>query len=100
MPKSRIPELKGTTEQDAQEWFLAMRDAQLLFDPNDDATEILHRDSDEPLFTPLEAKEANAIVDLLSHSLGDKLDAVVYPIYMEALGNSPYPEDDHDSGTN
>lgn len=99
MPKSRIPELKGTTEQDAQEWFLAMRDAELLFDPNDDATEIVHRESNEPLFTHLEATEANAIVDRLSHSLGDKLDAVVYPIYMEALGHPPYPEDDDDSGT-
>lgn len=98
MPKSRIPELKGTIEQDAKEWFLAMRDAELLYDPNDDATEIVHRDSGDPLFTPVEATEANAIVDRLSHSLGDKLDAVVYPIYMEAMGHSPYPEDKEDSG--
>jgi len=37
--------------------------------------------------------EANEIVGRLSASLGEELDEIVYPIYMEALGMDPYPEE-------
>jgi|TARA_Y100000780_G_C13627494_1_gene395087 hypothetical protein len=93
MTQSRIPQLTGNTKEDARTWFLAMRNAGLLFDPNDDAEAMVHKDTGERFFTPEEALEANEIVDHLSALLGEELDEIVYPIYMEALGMDPYPED-------
>ena len=93
MTQSRIPQLAGSAAEDARLWFLAMRDIGLLFDPNDDAAEMVHRDSGERFFTPQEAMEVNEIVSYLSASLGDVLDEIVYPIYMEALGMTPYLEE-------
>lgn len=97
MTVSRIPSLHGTTEEDARAWFLAMREADLLFDPHDDATWIVHRETDEPFFTPQEAEQANDILERLVDALGDRLDDVAYPILMEAMGMNPYPEEDDDS---
>ncbi|MOA56082.1 hypothetical protein D3C78_1799950 [compost metagenome] len=74
-----------------------MRDANLLFDPHDDATWIVHTKTGEPFFTPDEAKEANSIMEQLIDHLGDRVDEILYPIFMEALGRNPYPEDDNDS---
>lgn len=93
MTQSRIPQLAGSSKEDARIWFLSMREVGLLFDPNDDAADMVHKDTGERFFTPEEAVEANEIVDRLSASLGEELDEIVYPIYMEALGMDPYPEE-------
>tara|TARA_R110002124_G_C8972664_1_gene515338 strand:- start:12934 stop:13242 length:309 start_codon:yes stop_codon:yes gene_type:complete len=97
MTNSRIPQLTDTTKDDALKWFLEMRLADLLFDPNDDAEDIVHRNTGERLFSPTEAAEANDIINRLYASLGDELDEIVYPVYMEALGLDPYPEESDQS---
>jgi len=97
MSESRIPPLQGITEEDARAWFLAMREADLLFDPYDDATWIVHRETDEPFFTPQEAQEANDILERLIDALGDRFEDVAYPILMEAIGMNPHPEEEDDS---
>lgn len=93
MPKSRIPSLQGTTEEEARTWLLAMREAGLLFDLYDDAAWIIHRDTGEAFFTSEEAEKTNGILERLVDALGNRLDEIAYQIFMEAFGRDPCPED-------
>ncbi|WP_455233300.1 hypothetical protein [Geopseudomonas aromaticivorans] len=87
MSTSRIPPLASTSEEDARAWFLAMREAGLLFNLHDDATWIVHIDTNEPFFTDEEAEQANAIHERLVDALGDRADDIVYPIFMETVAH-------------
>lgn len=80
---SRIPPLAGTSIEDARAWFIAMRDAVLLFHPEEDAADIIDVRTHLPIFSPEEAAEANAVLFRLFEALGDGVIEACYPIFMQ-----------------
>ncbi|MDV7211281.1 hypothetical protein [Azotobacter beijerinckii] len=83
---SRIPQPFGTTFGDARDWFIAMRDANLLFHLEDDPADIVHIGSGERLFTDAEVVELRAILDRFLAARGERVCEAGYPVFMEALG--------------
>lgn len=88
----RIPPLSGISFEDARNWFIALRDAGLLFNPDDDPADIVYIVSDERMFTDAEAEDLRGILGRLFDALGDDFYEACYPIFMEACGLDPYPE--------
>lgn len=82
----RIPPLSGTSFEDARNWFIALRDADLIFDPRDDLATIHYIASGERVFTDAEAEDLRGILDRLFDALGDDVDEACYPIFSAACG--------------
>lgn len=85
----KVPLLSGTSFEDARNWFISLRDANLLFNPGDDPATIHYIASGERMFSDAEAEDLRGILDRLFEALGDDVDEACYPIFMEACGFAP-----------
>lgn len=96
---SRIPQPAGMTPEDACGWFAAMRDAGLLFHPEDDPADIVRIESGEPLFTDTEVEELRAILERFLAVLGEGVCEAGYPVFMGVLRLDPFRGGEMDSSS-
>lgn len=59
---SRIPAYDPESPTGMRDWFTAMADLGLLFHPEDAPSDVIANVTDEPLFTPVEAAQAAAVI--------------------------------------
>ncbi len=85
--QSRIPKLRDTSFDSALLWFSEMQCSNLLFHPEDDPADIIHISSGERLFSEIEVKELNFLLNELEQGIGHKkMIEAAYPVFMHACG--------------
>lgn len=84
---NRIPDLQDNSTEAMSRWFSDMADADLIFHPEDPASEIISSKDGEPFFSEEEAKKAQLILDDFFNRFSNKavIDAA-YPHFMRAAG--------------
>ena len=83
--QSRIPNLRDTTFDSALLWFSEMQCSNLLFHPEDDPADIIRISSGERLFSDIEVKELNFLLNELEQGIGhEKMIDAAYPVFMHA----------------
>lgn len=80
---NRIPTLTGNTLADMDQWFADMANAGLIFHPDDNAVSIV-TDDGQPLFSPDEAAQAQAVIDGFHDRFGTLTHDTAYPHFMRA----------------
>jgi hypothetical protein len=88
MNTSRIPAYDRAHPDGMQNWFAAMAKQDLLFHPEDSATQIIRLSDGAPFFTETEAAEADRIVAEMFAKHGDMVIDSCYPIFMKKAGFS------------
>ncbi|MCW4455775.1 hypothetical protein OK348_13365 [Flavobacterium sp. MXW15] len=86
MNTSRIPAYDRTHPNGMQKWFVAMAKQDLLFHPEDSATQIIHLPDGTPLFTEAEAAEADGVLVEMFAEHGNKVVDSCYSIFMKTAG--------------
>jgi len=86
MNTSRIPAYDHTHPSGMQNWFAAMAEQDLLFHPEDSATQIIRLSDGAPFFTKAEAAEADRVMAEIFAEHGDKVIDTCYPIFMKKAG--------------
>ena len=89
MNTSRIPTYDRTHSDGLRNWFLAMAVQDLLFHPEDSATQIIRVSDGTPLFTNEESAEVDRILAKMFAEHGDKVIEACYPVFMRQAG---FPE--------
>ncbi|ARU31747.1 hypothetical protein CAP31_08670 [Sulfuriferula sp. AH1] len=85
--QSRIPKLRDTSFDSALLWFSEMQCSNLLFHPEDDPADIIRISSGERLFSEIEVKELNFLLNELEQGIGhEKIIEAAYPVFMHACG--------------
>lgn len=85
--QSRIPKLRDTSFDSALLWFSEMQCSNLLFHPEDDPADIIRISSGECLFSEIEVKELNFLLNELEQGIGhEKMIEAAYPVFMHACG--------------
>lgn len=85
--QSRIPKLRDTSFDSALLWFSEMQCSNLLFHPEDDPADIIRISSGERLFSEIEVKELNFLLNELEQGIGhEKMIEAAYPVFMHACG--------------
>ncbi|MDO8772310.1 MAG: hypothetical protein Q7K57_27135 [Burkholderiaceae bacterium] len=80
MPKSRIPQLTGTSKNAALAWLTALHHGGMLFCLDDDPRDILKISDDSRLFTDGEAAEISGILNRLFTKRGDELHDLAFEV--------------------
>lgn len=80
MAKSRIPQISGTSREEAFVWFTALHKRGLLFCLDDDPRDLFKISDDSRLFTDEEAAELENILNGLFAKLGDELHELAFEV--------------------
>lgn len=83
---NRIPDLAGESREDMQQWFGMMDRLDLIYHPEDPATEIVHIDSGMPFFSTEEAIKADSVMQRLFALHGNDALDTACPYFMQRLG--------------
>ncbi len=86
MSISRIPEYSDHSFDGMLYWFASMSECGLLFHPDDPAEEIYEIATGDPMFSPVESRKANAILNSMFSEFGDEVYEAAYPIFMKRMG--------------
>jgi len=86
MNVSRIPEFSDKSFDGMLFWFATMSQRRLLFHPDDAPEDIVIISTGKPMFSPVESREAGAILGEMFKLHGDNVYESAYPIFMKRMG--------------
>jgi len=86
MNVSRIPEFSDKSFDGMLFWFATMSRRRLLFHPDDAPEDIGIISTGKPMFSPVESREAGAILETMFNRFGGEVYEAAYPIFMKRMG--------------